>query len=492
MKHIWNLLAIIVVIFIAVPMTTYAATSDFEYSVNGAEEAIIRVYNGSNTVVNVPETIAGYPVTGIGDKAFRGNKTIVEVNLPETITVIGKEAFADCHNLSNINLPNGLIEIGKNAFLNCGSLTEINVPCSLEIATDGPFMNCLNLQNVTFEDGITKIIPDLFCGCGLVGGLRSIDIPETITEIGDWAFASSGLDAISLPANLQTIGTGAFQLCDLQEIVIPNSVNRIGIAAFSTCTSLSEISIPSNCQLDENGYALFQGCYNLKTVELPKTITAVATSMFSNCDSLEKIVLPDNVQTIESNAFESCDKLIEIRIPEKTNSIDTYAFEGTDLTQVTVYGIENSYAQEWASTVGAKFIPLITTYINIMDLEGNHITGDAMLYDNSEYVIEGLEPGTYEIMINSDGNKYVWKSYKFVVGDGPVSLDLKLHKTGDITGDDTINARDKKMLFNHIAGSSKLEDYDFAVADVNGDGVINARDKKMVFSHIAGTSSLWE
>ena len=59
MKHIWNLLAIIVVVFIAVPMTTYAATSDFEYSVNGDGEAIIRVYNGSNTVVNVPETIAG-------------------------------------------------------------------------------------------------------------------------------------------------------------------------------------------------------------------------------------------------------------------------------------------------------------------------------------------------------------------------------------------------------------------------------------------------
>ena len=73
-----------------------------------------------------------------------------------------------------------------------------------------------------------------------------------------------------------------------------------------------------------------------------------------------------------------------------------------------------------------------------------------------------------------------------------VDVDDELHKFGDITGDGVINARDKKMLFNHIAGTATLEDYDFAVGDVTGDGVINARDKKMIFNHIAGTSSLWE
>ena len=132
------------------------------------------------------------------------------------------------------------------------------------------------------------------------------------------------------------------------------------------------------------------------------------------------------------------------------------------------------------------------TFIEIKDEEGNVVKTVGIDESTGKYLASGLVAGTYELSVTR--KNFVSRTYIIDVryASEIVEVDIKLHKIGDITGDGVINARDKKMLFNHIAGSSKLEGYNFDVADVNGDGVINARDKKMVFNHIAGTNSLWE
>ena len=66
-----------------------------------------------------------------------------------------------------------------------------------------------------------------------------------------------------------------------------------------------------------------------------------------------------------------------------------------------------------------------------------------------------------------------------------------LYQPGDINGDDKINARDKKLLYNHIAGVTVLSGSELMAADMNADGKINARDKKLLYNHIAGISLLW-
>ena len=77
------------------------------------------------------------------------------------------------------------------------------------------------------------------------------------------------------------------------------------------------------------------------------------------------------------------------------------------------------------------------------------------------------------------------------VGSEAVQLNVSIQLSGDVTGDGQLNARDKKLIYNHIAGTSVMTDYTLAVGDVTEDGIINARDKKLVYNHIAGTSSLW-
>lgn len=132
------------------------------------------------------------------------------------------------------------------------------------------------------------------------------------------------------------------------------------------------------------------------------------------------------------------------------------------------------------------------TSITIANAEGVIVKQDGIFGSNGTFSITGLTAGVYTLSVTREN--YVPRTYIAEVETDyeTVDVNVELHKTGDITGDETINARDKKMLFNHIAGTAILEDYDFAVADVTGDNMLNARDKKMIYNHIAGTSSLWE
>ncbi len=109
------------------------------------------------------------------------------------------------------------------------------------------------------------------------------------------------------------------------------------------------------------------------------------------------------------------------------------------------------------------------------------------------------EDNIYSFIVTKEGDytleltkrNHVKRIYSFTVGKEKVVLDVELRLVGDISGDGNINALDKKMLYNHIAGEQVLTDYIFAVGDINEDGKINALDKKMLYNHIAGESSLW-
>ena len=148
-------------------------------------------------------------------------------------------------------------------------------------------------------------------------------------------------------------------------------------------------------------------------------------------------------------------------------------------------------SDKFSTFVIVEIAEKIDTVITIKNVDDTVVKEDG-IFGNGTFSLSDLIAGTYTFIATREN--YVPRTYTVEVETDleTVELDVELHKTGDITGDETINARDKKMLFNHIAGTATLKDYDFAVGDVTGDGTLNARDKKMIYNHIAGTSSLWE
>ena len=102
-------------------------TNDFLYTITDGEVCITQ-YVGSKSILVIPDTFEGYPVTAIGDSAFEGCYELTEITIPDSVTSIGNSAFYQCSELISVNIPEGVTSIGNSAFYHCLSLTSVNIP----------------------------------------------------------------------------------------------------------------------------------------------------------------------------------------------------------------------------------------------------------------------------------------------------------------------------------------------------------------------------
>ena len=122
----------------------------------------LRSTNVSDVVI--PSKIEGLPVTEIGPKAFKGNKNIKKVKLPEGITLIGESAFSSCSNLATINLPKSLKVLSYEAFYRT-NISKITFPSTLESIGGWAFASCKNLTTVSIPED-TVVYSYAFEGAG--------------------------------------------------------------------------------------------------------------------------------------------------------------------------------------------------------------------------------------------------------------------------------------------------------------------------------------
>ncbi len=193
-----------------------------DYTVNGAT-----VHNAKSYTITVNGNDSTYyyvPTEFADDNELYWNETLKEVTLPSTIKEIGQGAFDGCVNLTSINyIPQSVEKIQWNAFLNCMSLEK------LEFQVD--------------EDGNTKLtrLPkDMLANCFK---LKSLDIPEGITQIDNYAIQDCiAMTSIHLPKTLTTIGTHF--LCrskSLKTLVVPENVTSIAGTFLHGCESLRNV-----------------------------------------------------------------------------------------------------------------------------------------------------------------------------------------------------------------------------------------------------------
>ena len=88
-------------------------------------------------------------ITRIGSDAFRANKTLKEIILPESIVRIDDGAFFDCTALESMVLPEATVTLGNTAFGGCSSLTDVTMGANLSEIGQNIFYQCDALTNVT-------------------------------------------------------------------------------------------------------------------------------------------------------------------------------------------------------------------------------------------------------------------------------------------------------------------------------------------------------
>ncbi len=107
------------------------STNNIIYVIEGNTASVISAF-GTSKSINIESKITAnkktYPVTTINAKAFKGNKNITSVNIPNTITDIGAEAFSQCSNLKTVKInANQKLKVGKKAFKNLKKGSKIKV-----------------------------------------------------------------------------------------------------------------------------------------------------------------------------------------------------------------------------------------------------------------------------------------------------------------------------------------------------------------------------
>ena len=193
-------------------------------------------------------------------------------------------------------MESGLTSIGSHSFQNCSNLNNIDVNenNSYFSSLDGVLYNKDKTKIIKCPEKKEEvIIPDSVIEIGenafyLCNQLRNIELPNSVTIIGNYAFWNSSLRKVELSENITSIGDYAFAYTrSLSNIEIPRSVTYIGKSAFYLCASFTDIKIPDNITNIESH--TFWTCSSLKSIDIPSTITNIGEYAFDNCNKLTTI-----------------------------------------------------------------------------------------------------------------------------------------------------------------------------------------------------------
>ncbi|OUO28827.1 leucine-rich repeat protein [Eubacterium sp. An3] len=170
------------------------------------------------------------------------------------------------------------------------------------------------------------------------GELYSVVIPDTVTRIGDYAFAGTSLQFLDLSDELTYIGRCILDgNIGVTEIEIPKSLEEVGY----TWAQPGDREGPFNgsniqkASIEEGATSvlahLFYENSALKEINLPESITTIEGSAFEKCTGVTEIMIPPNVISFGEYAFAGCTNLIKLEIPDSVKRIEDAAFANTNL-----------------------------------------------------------------------------------------------------------------------------------------------------------------
>lgn len=372
-------------------------------------DSVIGIGMGAFFDCNMLENIyGGRGVTKIGESAFCYCINLKNFLLPDKISIIKSSTFEGCEELENIVIPSSVITIEDSAFMFCESLKNVKIPNSVIKIEEEAFWGCTALITLKLSGNIESIEEDAF---GMVNNIEyagaliskdnwgvktlngyvdgyavyedhekkkvmglstmatEFDIPDSVTEIGAYAFVDCNrIKSLSVPKHVKIIGENAFlyvnnivytgklksknnwgaktlngyvdgdivyenrnkkKLTGVNTLIngnfdIPNSVTEVASYSFYKC--LENVTIPNSVK--RIGKWSFADCQGLKSISISNkdNVETIGEEAFSACQNLVTVTLPNKLKIIETELFFDCQNLKNVEIPESVTEIREKAF----------------------------------------------------------------------------------------------------------------------------------------------------------------------
>ncbi|MCL2763281.1 MAG: leucine-rich repeat domain-containing protein [Treponema sp.] len=189
------------------------------------------------------------------------------------------------------------------------------------------------------------------------GGAGVVIVPAQIegmpvTEIGEGAFSGSDIQITTTQSGRASARKQQNDRAGIVAITIPNTVTEIGSWAFQD-TAITRFTMPDS--VVEIGHGVFSGCDNLAELRLSDNITILKTlSGLSGLKSLRKANLPAKLEILADNTFFGCGELSELIIPDSIQSVRFL------IEMVRDEWVEPTESYEWLMFSGCGKLPIRT------------------------------------------------------------------------------------------------------------------------------------
>lgn len=206
------------------------------------------------------------------------------------------------YNLKSVQLPETVDTIIAGAFANCEQLEKIELPTSVSYIGDAAFCNT-GIRSIRLPEGLEIIAGNMFMSCGY---LSEVTLPKSVRRLMSYCFSVTGLKKIVIPEGVRSIGAGAFANSSLETIEFEGDLayGTFGQNTFKN-TRLKSIVIPGGISSLRAGS--FVDCKYLKSVQIEEGVQSI-TGEFINCTALTEVTTPASLMYM-TQSFSSCTAL---------------------------------------------------------------------------------------------------------------------------------------------------------------------------------------
>lgn len=258
--------------------------------------------------------------------------------------------------------------------------------------------------------------------------IENVTLPDTLTEIGQIAFAicpkvryksynnakylgtadnpyeylidavSKEITSVKIHPDTRVIAGCAFMRCNkLTTVMLADGVEYLGFQAFCQSESIQSVYLGKSLKRIER--LAFQHCRSLKSIDIPDTVEFIGREAFFNCDLLESVSIPDRVTHIGEEAFAGCDKLASVKLGSSLETIAGAAFRDCILIREITFPKSLKTVCEDAFR-GCNRLKKVVAYEGIEEIYASsfdsRLAGN--IYSNGKYIGNDENPYLYLVM----------------------------------------------------------------------------------------------